>query len=193
MVHHLLLVAVLGAALIVRIRARPGTALKHASIWMLIAAILVLGYSYRDHFAAVKERVISELLPSQGRISEDGRAMVFKRSHGGHFVVEALVDGVPVRFLVDTGATHVVLSPDDAKRLGFETDALSYSETYRTANGLGAGAPIRLPEITLGPIVARDVRASVNRAPMGGSLLGMSFLDRLSSFTVEGDTLTLVP
>jgi len=106
-------------------------------------------------------------------------------------VVEALVDGEPVRFLVDTGASDVVLSPADARRIGFDPAQMSFTRTYNTANGLVQGAPVRLGAVEVGPIRIEDVRASVNGADMRRSLLGMSFLSRLGGYEVSEDALTL--
>ena len=111
----------------------------------------------------------------------------------GHFVLEADVDGQGIRFLVDTGASDVVLSSFDARRLGFNIEHLSFTQTYRTANGIVKGAPVRLGRVTIGPIVVRDVRASVNGAAMKRSLLGMSFLSRLSGYEVSRGRLVLKP
>jgi aspartyl protease family protein len=191
--YYLAWLAVLGAALIVRIRARPGTALKHAAIWVLIGAGLVLAYSFRDEAASIKDRIFAELVPYRGQIAEGGKAVVFRRAQGGHFVVEANVDGVPIRFLVDTGASDVVLSPDDAQRLGFDLHRLDYSRLYYTANGQARAAPVNLAEVKIGPITVHNVRASVNEVPLDGSLLGMSFLDRIGGYRVEGNSLTLIP
>jgi len=192
-VHHLVLLAVLGGAVLVRVKSRPGTALKQAAVWVLIFTAVILAYSFRDDFAPLKDRVLAELLPGHGRVVADGREVVFRRSQGGHFAVEAMVDGTNVRFLVDTGASTVVLSPRDAERVGYDLDALDFVQPFGTANGVVYGAPIRLREIAVGAIAIRDLRASVNGAPMDTSLLGMSFLDRLSGYRIEGDTLTLVP
>lgn len=192
-VHHVILLAVLGAALLVRMRGRPGTMLRQAAIWIAIGALIVLGYSFREDVTAAKDRVMAELFPSQGRVAASGEAVVFRRSQGGHFVVDGRVDGVPVRFLVDTGASDVVLSRDDAARLGFDVDGLDYSRTYWTANGAVKAAPVRLDRLEVGPVVLDDVRATVNGAPLDISLLGLSFLDRLANYRIEGDRLTLVP
>ena len=112
---------------------------------------------------------------------------------GGHFVVEIEVNGIAIRFLVDTGASDVILSPADAARLGFNLSDLRYIRTYRTANGIVQGAPVRLDRVAVGPIALTNVRASVNGAPMRRSLLGMSFLSRLSGYEVRDDRLTLRP
>jgi aspartyl protease family protein len=93
--------------------------------------------------------------------------------------------------LVDTGATAVVLSREDAARAGFDFSQLRFTAHVGTANGIGLAAPVRLREIRVRSIVVRDVAAMVNKAPMSGSLLGLSFRNRLSSYGVQGNILTL--
>ena len=96
-----------------------------------------------------------------------------------------------VTFLVDTGASVVVLTTSDAERLGMVPEDMILSRLYQTANGTVAGAPIRLSEITLGGIHLRNVRASVIGEQLHMSLLGMSFLGRLSEFSFKGPILKL--
>ena len=98
---------------------------------------------------------------------------------GGHYVVEAMVNGTPVDFLVDTGASHVVLAPADAARLGFRPAQLRFTGRAETANGTVGLAPVTLRELRIGQLSRHGVAAVVNEAPMGISLLGMSFLDGL--------------
>ena len=191
LVHQLGLLALVGGSFIMHRRIRAKHALKHAAVWAGIAAALLLAYSLRHEAGSLWQRMAGELLPHRGVIK--GGAVTLTARRGGHFVAEAEADGVLVRFLVDTGASDVVLSPGDAARLGFDVEALSYSRVYQTANGTVAGAPVRLGRIAIGPIVIEDVRASVNKAPMGNSLLGMSFLARLSSYEVSAGKLTLRP
>ncbi|MDE0994022.1 MAG: TIGR02281 family clan AA aspartic protease, partial [Rhodospirillales bacterium] len=95
--------------------------------------------------------------------------------------------------LIDTGASDVVLSPLDAKRLGFNLERLRYSKIYRTANGSVKGAPVILGQITIGSIQLLNVPASVNGADMNRSLLGMRFLNQLSRFEISGNQLILTP
>jgi aspartyl protease family protein len=130
-------------------------------------------------------------MPQRGVV--EGGAVSFRTAKGGHFVIEAEINGVALRLLVDTGASDLVLSPADARRLGFDVAALDYSRRYRTANGIVFGAPVMLGRVRVGPIALDDVRASVNGAKMARSLLGMSFLGRLSGYEVSDDTLTLKP
>ena len=151
----------------------------------------MLGYSFRYDAANLGERLWAEVMPSRGMVA-DG-VITFRESRGGHFIVDADVDGVSIPFLVDTGASDVTLKPSDARRLGFDLDGLSYDRTYRTANGTVRGASVRLRRVTIGPISVTQVRASVNAAEMTRSLLGMSFLSRLSGFEVAQGRLTLRP
>ena len=189
LVHSLLLLAFVGGSVVLHWRARPGSALRGAAAWIAIGAVLFVGYSFRHELVALKDRLAAELLPHQGLVS--GETISFRANAQGHFVVEADVDGTRVRFLVDTGASDVSLSPADAERLGFDLAGLDYTRRYRTANGMIRGAPVRLSRVVIGPIGLDDVRASVNQAPMKHSLLGMSFLERLSGYEVAHQTLTL--
>ncbi|MDZ4738111.1 MAG: TIGR02281 family clan AA aspartic protease [Rhodospirillaceae bacterium] len=174
-----------GGALWGFVRAQPGTALRNMFIWIAIGLVLVMGYTLKD-------QITGAVMPSAGTSGADG-SIEFQRANDGHFRVDTEVEGVLIRFLVDTGASEVVLSQADAERLGFDIEALEYTQRYNTANGIVWGAPVRLREIRLGDIVVEDVRASVNSGEMDGSLLGMSFLSKLSGFSVEGDRLILNP
>ena len=123
--------------------------------------------------------------------ASDAWQYVVEAGPQGHFVLEALVNGVPVAFLLDTGASDIVLTIADARRLGFSPQSLSFSQHYRTANGEVRGAPVRLRELRIGQFSLYDIDASVNEAPLTISLLGMEFLDRLRSYRVEDRRLIL--
>jgi aspartyl protease family protein len=110
---------------------------------------------------------------------------------GGHFVIDAIVNGVPISFLVDTGASDVVLTLDDAEAVGFEPRSLDFSRRYHTANGVVRAAPVVLREVRIGQQSLYDVDAAVNQAPISISLLGMSFLDRLAGYEVDSGRLVL--
>ncbi|HEX9702649.1 MAG TPA: TIGR02281 family clan AA aspartic protease [Rhodospirillales bacterium] len=185
----LLLGFLVGSAFLHR-RASPGHAVRHVAAWTGIAVVLFAGYSYHHDLAAIKDRMIGELLPHAGRRAGPG-AVAIRADASGHFVVEATVDGVAIRFLVDTGASDVVLSPRDAALLGFDVGRLSFTRQLQTANGIVQGAPVRLGSVAVGPIAVDDVRATVNGAPMQQSLLGMSFLERLAGYEVSRRTLIL--
>jgi clan AA aspartic protease (TIGR02281 family) len=110
---------------------------------------------------------------------------------GGHFVIEAVVNGAPVTFLVDTGASDIVLTMADAERLGFRPENLRFTQRFATANGEVRAAPVVLREVRIGQFSLFDMPASVNEAPLRVSLLGMSFLKRLHGYGVEDGRLIL--
>ncbi|MDH3236462.1 MAG: TIGR02281 family clan AA aspartic protease [Alphaproteobacteria bacterium] len=177
------------------IRARGGWqslsfALKSAIAWIAVIGVLVLGYSYRHQLSGIKNRILGEMAPASPISTSAGRITV-RAGVNGHFFIDAEVNGKPVRFLVDTGASDIVLSPDDARRVGLDPGRLSYSRVYSTANGIVRGAPVTLRSLVVGPLRLTDMPASVNGAPMSGSLLGQTFLRRLKGYSVRNGVLTL--
>jgi aspartyl protease family protein len=163
--------------------------LKYGGAWAGIFLVLLVGYSYHEELFGIAGKLKDNILPFNATQNEDG-SVSFMRSVDGHFQIEAYVNHVPTRFMVDTGATKVALTIPDAKRLGIDVENLSYNEPINTANGLAFGASVRLAEFTVGTITLHDVSASVCQNLSGHSLLGMSFLKRLKAFKIEGDRLT---
>ena len=142
---------------------------------------------------ATVERLFA-LLPSvpeeQPVVSAPGE-LTLKADFRGHYLASARVNGRQVRFLIDTGASHVVLSADDAQRLGLRVGERDFTEVYSTPGGVVHAAPVILNEVRIGDLVMRDVRASVSRQPMDVSLLGASFLARLRGYEVSGGRMVL--
>jgi aspartyl protease family protein len=124
-------------------------------------------------------------------MTRNAKELVITADENGEFVVYGRVDGAPVKFVVDTGATDIVLAPQDAKRLGIDLDGLNFTSQFETANGVGRGAPSTVESLVIGPIRLTHVPVSINQAPMDSSLLGMAFLRQLQSFSVTGRKLTL--
>lgn len=171
-------------------RERPGVAVKQALAWVGIALVLVIGYSYRDVFFDMGLRIRSELLPSQAVIGPS-QETILTRNVNGHFFADATINGRPVRLMVDTGASNIALSAEDAERIGIDPTQLSYIYPYQTANGIVLSAHIKLEEVSVGSITISDVTASISKGELGNSLLGMSFLNRLSTVEVRNDKLIL--
>lgn len=177
----------------------PMTLLRAAATWLVIGAVVVASYAYREELATFGGRFLGVLVPGipvPGRVAgiDDESAVVIGRAGHGHFAVRGAVDGQPVRFLVDTGASFVTLTTDDAERLGYDLEGLRFTMPIRTANGMISAAPIRIGRLSIGDIVRANVPALV--APpqtLQQSLLGLSFLDSLASYTVSGDRLVLSP
>ncbi len=128
---------------------------------------------------------------SQGGYDQGGYVMSVPAGPKGHFMLAATANGTRVDFLVDTGATSVVLNLEDAQRLGINIHALDFSATIRTANGEIRGAPVSLRELRIGQFYTEQVPALVISAPLEISLLGMSLLSRFESFEVQRDRLIL--
>jgi len=167
-----------------------GFAAKSAAAWVAIITVLVIGYSYRHEFNPLMNRLFGELAPTSPIASGPSQISV-RAGANGHFHIDARVNGKRVRFLVDTGASDIVLSPADARRAGLDPKRLRYTQVYRTANGIGRGAPVTLRSLAIGPLRIRSIAASVNGAPMDVSLLGQSFLRRLKGYAVRDGVLTL--
>ncbi|MBI4720290.1 MAG: TIGR02281 family clan AA aspartic protease [Chitinivibrionia bacterium] len=176
---------------------RAAEALKALGSWMAIGLVLVALYAYRAEIGEVSDRVVQELQPgtvqtvSQGA---GGRGAVVKirRTSGGHFIARTKVNGRSVRMIVDTGASTVVLRPEDARRARIELGALSYTVPVDTANGRAFAARIKLDKVTVGALTIENVDALVTRpGALQQSLLGMSFLSRLRSYEFSGNQLLM--
>jgi aspartyl protease family protein len=171
--------------------------LRLAFGYLAIAVVVAIGFAYMPggerserpvaspaaKHSAVRER-------AQGPVGGDLEYVV-EAGRGGHYVIDAVVNGAPITFLVDTGASDIVLTMEDAERLGFHPRTLRFTQRFATANGEVRGAPVVLREIRIGQFSLFDVAASVNEAPLGVSLLGMSFLERLNGYQVDNGRLIL--
>jgi aspartyl protease family protein len=166
------------------------TIARELAIWAMLAILLVGAYGYRYELGELWQRTLAEFLPARG-VQSAGGTMTFGRSPDRQFWIDATADGRPIRFLVDTGASSVVLSREDAVRLGFSLASLSYTQIFQTENGTTRGAPVRLREIRIGALRFEDVPAFVNEGELGQSLLGMHLLERLSSLEIRNDKLIL--
>lgn len=167
--------------------------LKYAAIWGGLLIFLMLAYSYRTNPDGVVGRLQSELLPAVPQTTDSGDVILTKGSNG-HFSTRAMVNGEPNFFLIDTGASDVVLPYRDAEKLGFNPSGLAFSQIVSTANGTAYAAPIVIDTLEIGGITVTNVRASVSQeGNLDTALLGMSFLNRISSFTFAGDKLMLRP
>jgi aspartyl protease family protein len=161
------------------------------AVWAALLVALTGVYAYRFEAADFFGRVAAELLPSEPQVGQGGEVMINRRL-SGEFGVAARVDGARVTFLFDTGASMVVLTAADARKAGIDTRGLAFDVPVSTANGSALAAEIRLDQVAVGPIVMRNVPALVARpGALEESLLGMSFLERLKSYTVERGRLIL--
>jgi aspartyl protease family protein len=109
----------------------------------------------------------------------------------GHFYVTMEVNGAPIRFVIDTGASELVLSRADAARAGIDPDGLIFSGRAFTANGMVETAPVTLASVVLGGVADTGVPAVVNAGEMPESLLGMSYLERFSRMEIANGRMVL--
>jgi len=123
-------------------------------------------------------------------VLDSGEASIAKSSDG-HFWADADVDGHPLHFLIDTGATAVALTADDARSLGLDPTALNYSYTVMTANGPARAAAVKLGTVAVGRAEVSDVDAFVIDKGLQTSLLGMTYLGKLSKFEATPDAMVL--
>jgi aspartyl protease family protein len=184
------LMVFIGSMLVTLFRERFSQALQAGLFWLIVAAVLAIGYTYRAELRDTGNRVLAELMP--GRAATRGRVVEIARGRTGDFQVAAEVNGARLPMVLDTGATSVVLTLDAAKAAGLPLEVLSYNVNVDTANGRARAAAVTLDRLAVGSITERSVPALI--VPAGllkSNLLGMSFLNRLESWEVRGDRLMM--
>ena len=163
-----------------------------AAIWAALLIALTGVYAYRFEASDIAGRIAGQFFPSEPQVGRGGEVIVNRRL-SGEFAIAGRVNGARATFLFDTGASTVVLTAADARRAGVDAGHLTFDVPVATANGAAMAAEVRLDRIAIGPIVMRNVPALIaRRGALDESLLGMSFLERLKSYTVERDRLILV-
>lgn len=162
-------------------------------LWIGIFGVAALTYAYRDELTSMAGRVASEFQPGVALVDAEGGTATFRRGIGGHFEVNATINGHTTPMVFDTGASAVVLTLGDAEAAGIDTGSLRYSVPVSTANGRGMAARVRLDSIVVGGIARQDVTAFVaEQNALETSLLGMTFLETLSRYSVTQNSLELV-
>ena len=159
--------------------------------WTLLVIGAAIAYENRSALKTGAIHLISALQPGRAITVAPGEALL-TQSMGGHFTAIAMIEGASFSMLVDTGSTDVALPYEDALRIGIDPDSLRFEHEVITANGPAHVAMVTLPSIEVGPIVMKDVRASIAQpGRLSGALLGMSFLGRLSEVSFSGKQLRL--
>lgn len=184
---RLLFLSLLGAALAMwffsQNRQSLGKVTQQAVVWglLILGTIAIVGL-WGDIRNAVQ--------PGNARVMSENQ-IALNRAMDGHYYLTADVNGTPVDFVVDTGATGIVLTHKDASAAGIDTSRLAYVGRAMTANGTVRTAPVTLDSITVGPLRDKRVRATVNEGEMDRSLLGMDYLQRFSSVEITGGRMLL--
>jgi aspartyl protease family protein len=187
LVSLLILGTVLISYALISNRGRVNEMLRHAILWALLIVGVAAGYALWD---GARYSMASVQTP-------EGDGIVLRRGFDGQYHLTLDLTGPsgqphPVRFIVDTGATEMVLTQGDAAKLGYGPDDLLFLGTARTANGVTRTAQVVLDAVTLGDHSARRVRALVNEGDLHASLLGMGYLERFSRIEIMRDRLRIV-
>lgn len=175
----------IGSGIVYSRRVSASEVLRNVALWVGVTAVLVIAYTL--YHGSGMEAEFSPSYPTEVSAS----TIAFGENDRGEFEVHGTVNGTTVAFMVDTGATDIVLSPADAQRAGIDLSSLTFNRRYETANGEGRGAYARVRELKVGPIELDDVAVSVNETGMRSSLLGMAFLKKMKSFEIRGKKLYL--
>jgi aspartyl protease family protein len=179
-----------GGMLLTAFRGRLSAVLEAAMLWLLVVALILVGYTYRSELGEVGDRVLAQVLP--GHAASRGRVVELARGRNGDFPVTTRVNGARVAMILDTGASTVMLTQEAARAAGLPLEVLEYSVSLDTANGRTKAAAVTLDRLAVGNIVERSVPALiVPGGQLKTNLLGMTFLNRLESWQVKGDRLLL--
>jgi aspartyl protease family protein len=175
-----IILVALGGWVLVEFRQRMGQALRMALAWGLIFVGVMAGYGLWSD-------IRRDIMPIQ-EVAQDGTVEV-PRAADGHYYLTVMINGTAVPFMVDTGASGMVLAEGDAEKLGIDLGELSFLGQANTANGVVRTARITLPLVELGPFRNEDFQAFVTEGELDQSLLGM---DYLGQFRMEFDQGKLV-
>lgn len=182
-IYLVLMLVVVVSWVFVQNRKTLGKTVQQLAVWAFIFLGVIAGYGLWDD-------IRNTVNPQQSMVSNTGQVEV-PRSNDGHYYLTLNVNSAPVTFLVDTGATAIVLNAKDARKAGIDPDGLAYLGRANTANGEVRTASVRLDEISLGEITDKNVRAWVNQGDLEQSLLGMTYLQRWSSIEIKNRSLLL--
>lgn len=157
--------------------------LRQLATWLLIIA----GVAFA---AALWSDIRKNSAPAKKLLLQDGAILIPKQADG-HFHVTLNVNGIEIPFLIDTGATTVILSQKDAQKLGFDPNKLAFWDSANTANGEVKLAPVRLATVALERHVDRNIAAYVNAGKLSVSLLGMSYLSKFSRLEITQEHISI--
>lgn len=182
LIYLLILLGAIGGSALLAGRSNMGKMAQQAAIWALIF-IGVIG-------AIGLWEDISNDVTARQSVMSDGVISV-PRSPDGHYYLTLDINNIPVNFVVDTGASQVVLTQRDAHRVGIDPERLQYLGAADTANGVVRTAPVTLNTVSLANVYDYDLDAVVNGGEMQDSLLGMSYLGLYSRIEISNRELVL--
>lgn len=179
--------------------------LREAALWAGVAAVGFAGVYFYDDIRSMTAKTMATALPDRQSISLEPietssatssgfeRSVTLNASRNGHFYARAHINGRAIAVMVDTGATQIALTYEDAERIGLRPHTSDYTQVTRTANGFGRAAPVRLDSVQIGDVEVRDLRGSIaEEGKLHVTLLGMEFIRKLRRFELKGRQLVLV-
>ena len=182
--------ALVGSSLIAQ-KLSLGKAVKMILAWLTIFSVAFVLFLFKEEGRVVLQRIKTELSGDKGTI--EGTALRLRREDDGHYWVRASVNGTPVRFMIDSGATMTTLSEKSAQSAGIRPSA-GFAVLVQTANGTVELQRAEIEALSVGSIVQKNAKVLIGSDGLGDTnLLGMSFLSSLRGWRVEGDTLILEP
>ena len=167
---------------------------RHMAIALSVTLSGLIAWEYRNELQGAVSRITAGVVPGTpiSQRDEDGELSVTISRVDRHFKALAKVNGSDQTFIVDTGASTVVLTYEDAIAAGFDVENLSFSVPVATANGMTRAAPIFLDSLSIGDIQRSNVRAMVaQEGQLFENLLGMTFMNRLAGYEVRGARMIL--
>ncbi len=167
-IYLVLLGAVVGSYFLVSGRKQMGKTAQQAAIWGLIFVGVIAGYGLWSD--------IQRAAAPRQTVYADERRVEVPRADDGHYYLTLTINDTPINFVVDTGASDMVLTQRDSQRVGIDAADLKFLGQASTANGIVTTARVRLNTVELGPFYDANFRASVNGGDMDTSLLGMAYL-----------------
>lgn len=186
----LLFLVVVSCASLPRLERGPGL-VSAALVWAGAVSAVGAGFHFEDELREQFDRRLGARA-TMAAVARAPGEVELTRTWDGHFRALVEVGPAAAPFLIDTGASLVLIRWEDAQSMGVDMSRLSFEMPVLTANGEAMVAPVRVPLMRIGAVAVEDVRAAV--APQGtlkGGLLGMSFLGRLREMTFRGDKVIL--
>lgn len=156
--------------------------------WILLTIVCSFFYIYETQITEFKDLFLASLRPGKTIETTPGVIKVLI-GQGGHFYIDTKINNVPVKFMVDTGASTICITKEIAHSVGIDVKKLVFNQIFRTANGVARGASANLSSLKIGDYEIKDIQVSVSEGGLSMSLLGMSFLSKLKSYTFQGNTL----
>ena len=179
--------------------------IREAALWVGVAFFGFAAVYYFDDLRGFASQTIATAVTNSETVLNDHiqekrqstsgfeRSVTLTASRNGHFFARAYINGRPIAVMVDTGATKIALTYEDAERLGLRPHGSDFTLTARTANGTARAAPVDLDNVRIGDVEVSDLRGTIaERGKLHVTLLGMEFIRKLERFELRGRELILV-